>query len=171
MAEVILETLLEKLASSGIDYVVKYVKGKKIDPKTIDNLKINLKKITALLNDAQQRHVQSDDYNLWVEELQDLAYDLEDILDELATDEQLRRLEQAFDDDDDHDGGRSASKARNVACLRSIKTLVCAPITSLSRLHFFSYEILLRINLLYSSTSFLHTQCMYLMCIIVNINN
>ncbi|KAL2898243.1 putative disease resistance RPP13-like protein 1 [Bienertia sinuspersici] len=124
---VLLEVIVNKLLSSGgAESILKYVKGNKIDDKTIDDLKENLKLVHALLTDAQQRRIESEEYKIWVQELQDLAFDLEDILDELATDAQLQQLRQSFDEDSDdhHADYGSKERERSTACLQSANTMV-----------------------------------------------
>jgi hypothetical protein len=49
-----------------------------------------LLKIYAVLDDAEEKQVTSRLVKIWLDELEDLAYDVEDILDEFAT-EALRR--------------------------------------------------------------------------------
>ncbi|GKV12644.1 hypothetical protein SLEP1_g23766 [Rubroshorea leprosula] len=51
-----------------------------------------LPKINALLHDAQQSHTDSRALKLWLSDLKDLAYDAEDIIDEIDTEVQRRRL-------------------------------------------------------------------------------
>lgn len=93
--------LLEKLASVGVSQFLKLVKGNTLDPKTIRKWEKNLKMIGALLSDAEQRQNESNAVKLWLEDLQDLAYDLEDILDEFASKAQLHKLEEEAQRDDD----------------------------------------------------------------------
>ncbi|KMT16776.1 hypothetical protein BVRB_2g042620 [Beta vulgaris subsp. vulgaris] len=57
--------------------------------------------IAALLIDAEQRQSENNAVKLWLEDLQDAAYDLEDILDEFATRAQLHLLEEESEEDDD----------------------------------------------------------------------
>ncbi|GKV12654.1 hypothetical protein SLEP1_g23777 [Rubroshorea leprosula] len=51
-----------------------------------------LPKINALLEDAQQSHTASRALKLWLSDLRDLAYDAEDIIDEINTEVQRRRI-------------------------------------------------------------------------------
>ncbi|XP_048494132.1 putative disease resistance RPP13-like protein 1 [Beta vulgaris subsp. vulgaris] len=99
-----LPVLVDKLASAGISQFLKLVKGKKIEAKTIQKWEHTLKLIVALLADAEQRQTESNVVKLWLDDLQDLAYDLEDILDEFATEAQLYILQKkALQEDVDVD--------------------------------------------------------------------
>ncbi|GKV12655.1 hypothetical protein SLEP1_g23778 [Rubroshorea leprosula] len=51
-----------------------------------------LPKINALLQDAQQSHTTSHDLKLWLSDLTDLAYDTEDVIDEINTEVQHWRI-------------------------------------------------------------------------------
>ncbi|KMT17241.1 hypothetical protein BVRB_2g039430 isoform A [Beta vulgaris subsp. vulgaris] len=55
--------------------------------------------IAALLTDAEQRQTENNAVKVWLEDLQDLAYDLEDILDDFATEAQLHYLKRTHEDD------------------------------------------------------------------------
>ncbi|KMT16775.1 hypothetical protein BVRB_2g042610 [Beta vulgaris subsp. vulgaris] len=109
MAELVLGAFLpvivEKLASAGISQFLKLTKGKKIEAETIQKWKQTLTTIAALLTDAEHRR-QTDKgafLKKWFEDLEDLAYDLEDILDEFATEAQLFMLQKEAQREDDHD--------------------------------------------------------------------
>ena len=52
-----------------------------------------LLKIQAVLDDAEEKQVTNGLVKIWLDELEDLAYDVDDILDEFAT-EALRRMIQ-----------------------------------------------------------------------------
>ena len=113
--------LLEKLASVGVSQFLKLVKGNTLDPKTIRKWEKNLKMIGALLSDAEQRQNESNAVKLWLEDLQDLAYDLEDILDDFATEAELYQLQKTQKDDDD----ANSTKIRASRFLESAKHKVC----------------------------------------------
>ncbi|KMT16779.1 hypothetical protein BVRB_2g042650 [Beta vulgaris subsp. vulgaris] len=101
-----LQVLFEKLASAGISQFLKLAKrkNKKIDANTIQKWEHTLRMIAALLTDAEHRR-QTDNgafLKKWFEDLEDLAYDLEDILDEFATNAQLYMLQKEAQQEDDH---------------------------------------------------------------------
>ncbi|XP_048494124.1 putative disease resistance RPP13-like protein 1 [Beta vulgaris subsp. vulgaris] len=111
MAELVLGAFLpvivEKLASAGISQFLKLTKGKKIEAETIQKWEHTLRMIAALLTDAEHEHRRQTDKGAflkkWFEDLEDLAYDLEDILDEFATEAQLFMLQKEAKEEDDHD--------------------------------------------------------------------
>ncbi|KMT16773.1 hypothetical protein BVRB_2g042590 [Beta vulgaris subsp. vulgaris] len=98
-----LPVLIDKLASGGITQFLKLVKGKKIGAETIQKWEHTLRMIAALLTDAEHRRQtdEGDFLKKWFEDLEDLAYDLEDILDEFASKAQLHKLEEEAQRDDD----------------------------------------------------------------------
>ncbi|KAK2992963.1 hypothetical protein RJ640_017513 [Escallonia rubra] len=51
--------------------------------------------IEAVLSDAEEKQITAKSVNMWLQQLQDLAYDLDDLLDELATEALRRRLMMA----------------------------------------------------------------------------
>ncbi|KAK2988286.1 hypothetical protein RJ640_017503, partial [Escallonia rubra] len=54
-----------------------------------------LELIEAVLSDAEEKQITAKSVNMWLQQLQDLAYDLDDLLDELATEALRRRLMMA----------------------------------------------------------------------------
>nr|XP_043625357.1 putative disease resistance protein At3g14460 [Erigeron canadensis]XP_043625358.1 putative disease resistance protein At3g14460 [Erigeron canadensis]XP_043625359.1 putative disease resistance protein At3g14460 [Erigeron canadensis]XP_043625360.1 putative disease resistance protein At3g14460 [Erigeron canadensis]XP_043625361.1 putative disease resistance protein At3g14460 [Erigeron canadensis]XP_043625362.1 putative disease resistance protein At3g14460 [Erigeron canadensis]XP_043625364.1 pu len=91
MAEIILSTLLsivvEKVASATFN---KISHSKEIQSH-LKNLETSLPKIQALLNDAAEKEIQDERVKDWLNRLQHLAYDADDILDSLATDDAIDR--------------------------------------------------------------------------------
>lgn len=105
MAEIVLvpflQVLFEKLASAAISQFLKLAKGNKLEAETIQKWERTLKMIAALLSDAEQRQTESEVVKLWLEDLHELAYDLEDILDECGTRAQLELLKEDSQQEDD----------------------------------------------------------------------
>ena len=81
-----IEELFEKLASSD---VLKIFKQERLHAD-LKKWKTVLLKIRAVLDDAEEKQMTSKLVKIWLDELEDLAYDADDILDECAT-EALRR--------------------------------------------------------------------------------
>ncbi|KAL7619093.1 hypothetical protein Lser_V15G03321 [Lactuca serriola] len=85
MAEIvvtaILTTLCEKLISADL---MKLARTQGIDPQ-LNKWKKTLPLIQAVLADAGQKQITERAVQLWVNNLQDLAYDIDDVLDALAT--------------------------------------------------------------------------------------
>ncbi|XVF18571.1 hypothetical protein REPUB_Repub11eG0034300 [Reevesia pubescens] len=77
---VFLELLFEKLASSALNYIADY----KEVHEQLKEWQSKLPDIQAVLNDAEQKQIKNDGVMKWLDDLQDLAYDLDDILDEFA---------------------------------------------------------------------------------------
>ncbi|GFZ00428.1 LRR and NB-ARC domains-containing disease resistance protein [Actinidia rufa] len=76
-----LQVLFEKLASGEI---LKKFRRERIHTQVM-NWERKLLEIRAVLDDAEEKQITNKFVNLWLEELQDLAYDLDDLLDEFST--------------------------------------------------------------------------------------
>ncbi|KAL5802193.1 hypothetical protein ACOSQ4_030498 [Xanthoceras sorbifolium] len=83
----VLPVLFDKLASPEL---LNFVTQEGVRPK-LKKWKKTLKTIKKLLNDAEQKQ-QDDDVKSWLDDLRDLAFDAEDILDEYATEALRRKL-------------------------------------------------------------------------------
>jgi hypothetical protein len=83
---VLFEKLFDKLTSSDL---LKIFQQEQVDADC-QKWKRMLLKIFAVLDDAEDKQVTSRLVKIWLDEMEDLAYDVEDILDEFAT-EALRR--------------------------------------------------------------------------------
>ncbi|KAJ9547091.1 hypothetical protein OSB04_019634 [Centaurea solstitialis] len=90
MADIILspiiDKLFEKFVSPTFDKLVRYA-GIHSEVK---KWKKSLSEIQALLNDASQKEVTSESIKSWLNSIQHLAYDIEDILEALATEAACR---------------------------------------------------------------------------------
>ena len=82
----LLEALFDRLASSDL---LKIFQQEQVHAD-LNNWKKLLMKIRAVLEDAEEKRETNSLVKIWLEELEDLAYDADDILDEFAT-EVLRR--------------------------------------------------------------------------------
>ncbi|XVF82298.1 hypothetical protein PTKIN_Ptkin16aG0035000 [Pterospermum kingtungense] len=80
--------LLDKLGSSQL---LEFASGKQIQEE-LHKLKKELLQIRALLDDAEERQIKDQSVKLWLSELQNLAYDVDDIVDELQTETCRRNL-------------------------------------------------------------------------------
>ncbi|KAF3955313.1 hypothetical protein CMV_019463 [Castanea mollissima] len=78
--------LFDKLTSSDL---LKFFQQEQVNAD-LNKWKKMLMKIHAVLDDAEEKQVTSKFVKIWLDELEDLAYDVDDILDEFAT-EALRR--------------------------------------------------------------------------------
>ncbi|CAH1412523.1 unnamed protein product [Lactuca virosa] len=96
MAEIVVSAFFsvffEKLASEAIK---KIARAKGIDSQ-LRKLKRSLIQIKALLNDASQKEISDEAVKEWLNGLQHLAYDIDDLLDDLATEGIHRELTDEF---------------------------------------------------------------------------
>ncbi|PSS11982.1 Disease resistance RPP13-like protein isoform 2 [Actinidia chinensis var. chinensis] len=77
----IVGVLFEKLISGEM---LNFFRREQIHTQVM-NWERTLREIRAVLNDAEEKQIRDKDVNLWLEDLQDLAYDLDDLLDEFST--------------------------------------------------------------------------------------
>ncbi|KAK1569132.1 hypothetical protein Q3G72_032958 [Acer saccharum] len=73
--------VLEKLLSSDL---LKFARQEKVSNE-LKKWEKNLLKIQAVLQDADENQITSRVSKLWLEDLRDLAFDLDDLLDEFAS--------------------------------------------------------------------------------------
>ncbi|KAJ0483680.1 putative P-loop containing nucleoside triphosphate hydrolase, leucine-rich repeat domain superfamily [Helianthus annuus] len=90
MAEALLNVIFDKLTDEAFN---KFSRSQEIDSK-LNDLKITLTQIKALLNDASQKEITNESVRLWLNSLQQLAYDIDDVLDDVATEAIHRELTQ-----------------------------------------------------------------------------
>ncbi|KAL7616329.1 hypothetical protein Lser_V15G03605 [Lactuca serriola] len=94
MAEIVVSAVItvlcEKLISGDL---MKLARTEGIDSQ-LKKWKKNLPLIQAVLADATQKQIKETDVQLWVNDLQELAYDIDDVLDDLATEALRRKLNQ-----------------------------------------------------------------------------
>ena len=81
-------TLFDKLASSEL---LKFARQEQVHAE-IKKWERMLLKIYAVLEDAEEKQMTNRLVKMWLDELKDLAYDVEDILDEFATEALQRNL-------------------------------------------------------------------------------
>nr|KAJ0219344.1 hypothetical protein LSAT_V11C300149920 [Lactuca sativa] len=79
----------DKLASEAFRQFARF---KKIDDADVEKLKMSLIKIKDLLNDASQKEIRQEAVKEWLNSLQHLAYDIDDLLDELSTEAMHREF-------------------------------------------------------------------------------
>ncbi|PWA42775.1 hypothetical protein CTI12_AA541380 [Artemisia annua] len=92
MAEIIASTLIEavfqKLANEALKQVVR-AKGIHFELKKLQK---TLSRIQALLNNASNKEITNEAVQVWLNDLQHLAYDIDDVLDDLATEAMCREF-------------------------------------------------------------------------------
>ncbi|XP_031274887.1 putative disease resistance RPP13-like protein 1 [Pistacia vera] len=77
-----LQVLFDRLASREL---LNFARREGVDSK-LKKWKKTLKMIEAVLHDAEEKQLTDGAVKMWLDDLRDLAYDVEDILDEFATD-------------------------------------------------------------------------------------
>ncbi|XP_022746068.1 putative disease resistance RPP13-like protein 1 [Durio zibethinus] len=80
--------LLDKLGSSEF---LQFATEKQIQEE-LEKLKKELLEIRALLDDAEERQIKDQSVKIWLSDLQNVAYDVDDIVDELETEITRRNL-------------------------------------------------------------------------------
>ncbi|KAM5556529.1 putative disease resistance protein RGA3 [Rosa sericea] len=94
MAEVLVNVLLERLATITLDKVggeFKLVTGVE---KEVKSLTRNLEAIQAVLEDAEQRQVTEATVRRWLSELTEVSFDMDDVLDEWITEVLKQQMEK-----------------------------------------------------------------------------
>ncbi|KAJ0860887.1 putative virus X resistance protein-like, coiled-coil [Helianthus annuus] len=106
MADAAVSALVKLVFEKLADEVVKeYARAQGIHSE-LENLGRELSLIQALLHDASEKEVTEKSVGLWLNSLQHLAYDIEDVLDDVATEAMRRELTQ--------ESGASTSKVRKL---------------------------------------------------------
>ncbi|KAJ0713863.1 putative virus X resistance protein-like, coiled-coil [Helianthus annuus] len=106
MADVAASALVKIIFEKLSDEVFKeYARAQGIQSE-LDNLGRELSLIQALLHDASEKEVTEKSVGLWLNSLQHLAYDIEDVLDDVATEAMRRELTQ--------ESGASTSKVKKL---------------------------------------------------------
>ncbi|XP_028806826.1 putative disease resistance RPP13-like protein 1 [Neltuma alba] len=85
------QTLLDRISSSEFR---DFMKNRKLNVSLLDELKITLLMLGAVLNDAEEKQITRPEVKEWLEELKDAIYDAEDLLDEINTESLRCKVEQ-----------------------------------------------------------------------------
>ncbi|KAL6567783.1 hypothetical protein OROGR_001451 [Orobanche gracilis] len=88
LMEAVFSVLLERIASD----IFNFFKKNKSD-KFLKRMKIILLSIHAVLNDAEEKKIRNEAVKEWLEELKDVAFDADDLLDEIYTVEKIKAKE------------------------------------------------------------------------------
>jgi Leucine-rich repeat (LRR) protein len=97
-----LQVFFEKMASPEF---VDLFRGRKVNDGLLMKLKIKLSSVDAVVEDAEDKQFTKPDVKVWLDELKDVVYDAEDVLDEIATKALQRKLDAEL--------GTFGSKVRN----------------------------------------------------------
>ncbi|XP_042487932.1 putative disease resistance protein RGA3 [Macadamia integrifolia] len=83
--------------------------------KDVEKLFLTFTRIQVVLKDAEKRQIIEDPVRLWLQNLKDVSYDIDDVLDEWSTEILKSSLVEGVDDDvDDDDDGRISPTSREV---------------------------------------------------------
>ncbi|KAG8492191.1 hypothetical protein CXB51_009619 [Gossypium anomalum] len=96
IGEAALSAFLELLSGKLVDYVLNFVADHKEVHKQFKQWQSILPEIKAVLKHAEEKQIKDEDEGVknWLDDLQDLAYDVDDILDEFAYEELRLRLQE-----------------------------------------------------------------------------
>ncbi|KAJ7949342.1 Disease resistance protein [Quillaja saponaria] len=75
-----LQVVFDRLSSSKI---LDYFLGRKLNVRLLRKLEITLLSIIAVLDDAEEKQIQNPRVKKWVDEIKDVVFDAEDLLDEI----------------------------------------------------------------------------------------
>ncbi|KAH1063214.1 hypothetical protein J1N35_028201 [Gossypium stocksii] len=89
-----LSAFLELLSSMLLDSVLNFVADHRQVHQQLELWQSNLRDIEAVLNHAEEKQIKVEGVKDWLDELQDLAYDVDDILDEFAYQELRLKLQK-----------------------------------------------------------------------------
>ena len=105
-----LQALFDRMASRD---VLTFLRGQKLSDKLLKKLKMKFLAVKGVLNDAEAKQIMDSYVNDWVDELKDVVYDGEDLLDDIANEALRCKIE--FD---------SHTQVRNINFCEGIKSRV-----------------------------------------------
>ncbi|KAJ8774897.1 hypothetical protein K2173_019901 [Erythroxylum novogranatense] len=76
-----LQVLFDRLASQK---VIDFFKGRKLNSELLEDLKITMISVEAVLDDAEEKQITRRPVRKWLDELKDAFYEADDLLDEIA---------------------------------------------------------------------------------------
>ncbi|XP_018505807.2 putative disease resistance protein RGA3 [Pyrus x bretschneideri] len=94
MADALVSTLLEKLATMAYEYIEDEVKLVLNVKKEVEEFAGNLKAIQAVLEDAERRKMKEANVQHWLDNLKEISYQIVDVLDEWNTDILRQQIEK-----------------------------------------------------------------------------
>ncbi|PRQ50290.1 putative P-loop containing nucleoside triphosphate hydrolase, leucine-rich repeat domain, L [Rosa chinensis] len=97
MAEALVSFLVEQLGSFIFQHVEQNVKLVVNVKKEAVNLTLNLKTIQAVLADAERRQVKEDSVRRWLNNLKEVSYEVDDVVDEWSTEILKQQIENQGD--------------------------------------------------------------------------
>ncbi|GLT42347.1 hypothetical protein SLA2020_163500 [Shorea laevis] len=111
MADALVSAIIGQLLTITTDVVQKRVRLLTNVKNEVQKLRCNLKAIHAVLADAEEKQMTNRSIQVWLDQLKEAAYDIEDVLDEWNA--------QLLESRTDEDGKTSTLKAKVWSCLTS----------------------------------------------------
>ncbi|XP_050159534.1 putative disease resistance protein RGA4 isoform X2 [Malus sylvestris] len=124
MAEALISVLLEQLASVTYQHVGDEVKLVLNAEKDVQEFEANLKVIGAVLEDAELRQVRDANVRNWLEQLKDVSYKMDNVVDEWKTE----ILKQQVEKQEEHGGSTSLvtdKKKKKAVCFSIPSSCFC----------------------------------------------
>ncbi|TQD78501.1 hypothetical protein C1H46_035930 [Malus baccata] len=124
MAEALISVLLEQLASVTYQHVGQEVKLVLNAEKDVQEFEANLKVIGAVLEDAELRQVRDANVRNWLEQLKDVSYKMDNVVDEWKTE----ILKQQVEKQEEHGGSTSLvtdKKKKKAVCFSIPSSCFC----------------------------------------------
>ncbi|XP_075662975.1 putative disease resistance protein RGA1 [Castanea sativa] len=131
MAEALVSHILEQLISITSQQIVENVRLVVGVDKQVEKLTTNFLAIQAVLEDAERRQVKEATVRLWLDNLQDMSFEMEDVLDEWSTAILKSQIDKGNDKDDDINALLLVSK--KVSSFMSSSCFSFNPVSRLSR--------------------------------------
>ncbi|KAI3893617.1 hypothetical protein MKX03_024134, partial [Papaver bracteatum] len=123
MADALLSFLINELGDvikQEIEQQVRLVVGVRKEVKKLESTFMTLK---AVLNEAEQRQMNEESVKIWLVKLKNIAYEMEDVLDEWGTEIQKSRLEKLklVDDNGNQVPKLSSYFCSPISCVKQVK--------------------------------------------------
>ncbi|XP_062026804.1 disease resistance protein RGA2-like [Rosa rugosa] len=120
MAEALISTLVEKLASAVYEYTTEEVKLVLNADKDVKSFSSKLKAIQAVLEDAEKKQVTEASVGDWLEKLKDVSYEMDDVLDEWNTEILRKQVEEKQEEE-----GENALVTEKMVCFPMLSDCFC----------------------------------------------
>ncbi|KAH9689144.1 hypothetical protein KPL70_015384 [Citrus sinensis] len=124
MVDAIISPILEQLTSMAVEEAKEQVRLVTGVGKEVKKLTSSLRVIEAVLHDAEKRQVKEEPVRLWLDQLRDACYDMEDVLGEWNT----ARLKLQIDGVDDHENDALVPKKKVCSFFPTASCFACKPL-------------------------------------------
>ncbi|KAB2084073.1 hypothetical protein ES319_A05G310100v1 [Gossypium barbadense] len=88
-----IEVLLDMIVSGDVLWLIK---GKKLEAVLLKKLKPTLMSVKAVLDDGENKQITNPNVKSWIDELKNVVYDEEDLLDEISTEALRNKIESEY---------------------------------------------------------------------------